>query len=138
VRLSGAIIAALCVAVVLGGCSFSRKPVGSNVPKGVTGAIGVVIKDFSTDASTNNPAALCNTVLSTSLVQHFAKLGGCKKVVSNAIATIDDFTFSITRFSWNPRTAIAIVKSVDDGKHQLSTLHLVNQTHGGWRLNSLG
>lgn len=103
----------------------------------MTGAIGVVIKDFSSDASGDDPAALCSTVLSTSLAQHFAKLGGCKKVVSNAIATIDDFTVTITAFSWNPRTAIAIVKTVVDGKHQLSTLHLVHQTHGGWRLNSL-
>jgi hypothetical protein len=103
----------------------------------VTGAIGVVIKDFSSDASTDNPAALCNSVLSTALVQHFAKLGGCKKVVSNAIATIDDFTVTITAFNWNPHTAIAIVKTINNGKHQLNTLHLVNQTHGGWRLNSL-
>jgi PBP1b-binding outer membrane lipoprotein LpoB len=137
VRLPGAIIAALCVAVLLAGCSFARKPAGSNVPKGVTGAIGVVIKDFSTYASTDDPEAMCNTVLSTSLAQHFAKLGGCKKVVSNAIATIDDFTVTITAFSWNPHSAIAIVKTINDGKHQLNTLHLVNQAHGGWRLNSL-
>jgi len=80
-------------------------------------------------------------VLSTALVDKLNKAGGCKTDITNQLQTINDFTLTIgpvtKGVSSRSRTATARIETIFNGKDQINTLQLVNQRHGGWRINSL-
>ena len=139
-RSPAVLLAMLCLPVALGGCALSRSQTATNskIPKGTPPQIGVVINDLASDADGLNSTTICNSVLSSALAAKLNAGGGCTKAVGGQLKTIDDFTLTIEGVKWNSRTATAAVQTIVNGKHQTQTLDLVNQQHGGWRINSLG
>jgi hypothetical protein len=133
-------LAALCLPVALGGCSFVRSPsTTSKIPKGAPGQIGTVVNDLSSDATASGGAStICSSVLSSALEAQLNKVGGCTKVIENQLDTVDDDSLTIESVTWSSHTATAEVKTVVNGKHQLQTLDLIDQKKGGWRISSLG
>lgn len=130
----------LCLPVALGGCALSRSPTSadSKIPKGAPAGIGVVINDLASNADALDSTTICNSILSTTLAAKLNAGGGCTKAVSRQLKTISDFTLTIEGVRWNSHSATAVVKTIVSGKHQTQTLDLINQQHGGWRINSLG
>jgi hypothetical protein len=140
VRLPLFIVAGLCTAVGLGGCSFTRSttPAAPKLPKGTPVAIGDIVNDLSTYATDDEPSKICSSVITTALETKLNKLGGCTKLINNGLNTASDYTLTIEGGTWSPQTAAIRVRVVVDSKHQIETLDLINQKHGGWRISSLG
>jgi hypothetical protein len=142
VRSPLAIVASLSLTLALGGCALTRtSTTAPNAPTGAAKQIDVVVEALATDASDNDASAICSKVLSTALVDKLNKAGGCKTDITNQLQTINDFTLTIgpvtKGVSSRSRTATARIETIFNGKDQINTLQLVNQRHGGWRINSL-
>jgi hypothetical protein len=134
-----AIVAPLVLAVTLGGCSLSRSDssVASKLPKGASGAVEELIKSFSSDASGGDADTICSSVLATTLKDRLNKVGGCTHVITKQLNTTSDYTFTIVGGYVHATTAAVRVRTVVSGHHQVQTLDLVKQQHGGWRISSV-
>jgi hypothetical protein len=138
VRSPVAIFTSLCLALALGGCSLTQAK--TTTPKGASGpakAIGAVITSFSTDAADNDASTICSSILATSLEQRLNKIGGCSKIITNQLPTATNDNLTITKYGVSGNSAIALVKSLDNGSNRLYTIHLVKQANGGWRISSV-
>jgi hypothetical protein len=100
-------------------------------------ALGTLVSNFSSDANSGNQAKICSSILSTALEQALNRHGGCETDVSNQLASINDFTLTITKYNVSGNSAVAVVKSPYDGKTRPATLHFVKQPQGGWRISGI-
>ncbi len=122
----------------MGGCSLTKQT--TTTPKNENPeatAIGTVISNFASDASSGNERKICNSVISTALKQALNRHGGCDSDVTDQIETINNFGLTITKYSVTGDSAIALVKSPYSGKTRVMTVHLVKQAKGGWRLSGI-
>ena len=133
-----AIAATVCLGLALGGCSLTKA--NPTTPANVSGpvkALGTLVSNFSSDANSGNQAKICSSILSTALEQALNRHGGCETDVSNQLASINDFTLTITKYNVSGNSAVAVVKSPYDGKTRPATLHFVKQPQGGWRISGI-
>jgi hypothetical protein len=132
------VVLSLGLALALGGCSLYAKKTSTPTPKGPLKGINTVINDFASDAGNTDASTICQSVLSTALEQRLNRIGKCSTIITNQLETVSSTTLTITKYGVSGTSAVAIVKSVDNGKNRLFTLHLVDQTKGGWRISSIG
>ena len=122
----------------LAGCTLTHKIATAPQPTGPLKGISALVSSLSSDASGDDYSTICSSVLSTALEKQLNSNGGCTKDISNQVATASSFTLSIVKYgAFSGNTALAVVKSIYNGKNQLATLHLVKQAKGGWRISSL-
>ena len=128
---------AALLALTLGGCSLTKA--NTTTPTGGGGAakaIGTVISNFSSDASSNNSSAICKSILATSLVKHLNSIGSCTTIIGNQINTVESFSMTVTKYGVAGNSATALVKSPYNGTNRLYTVKLVKQA-GTWRISGL-
>lgn len=131
------IAAPLCLALALGGCSFAASSKKTNTITGPAKPIGTLVNNFSSDANNGDDSTICDSIFSTALEKQLNALGGCEKIVANQLDAVDTFSLTITKYNVTGDNAVAVVKSIYNGKNRLETLKLVNQPKGGWRINSI-
>jgi hypothetical protein len=129
--------AALLVAAGIAGCSLSGSSTASSGSfTGAAGDVAVTLNALSSDASSNNAADICSSVLDTAALARLAKVGDCKTIVTNQIKTINDFTLTIESIHVHGKTATASVQTVRGGTKVLGTINLTDEA-AGWRVDSL-
>lgn len=129
------LLAAL-LALTLGGCSLTKSNTTTPTGGGTAKAIGTVISNFSSDASSNNSTAICKSILASSLVQHLNSIGSCTTIISNQINTVESFSMTVTKYGVAGNSATALVKSPYNGTNRLYTIKLIKQG-GTWRISGL-
>lgn len=99
-------------------------------------ALGTLVSDFSSDVSSSNEAKICSQILSSTLVGALNSHGGCKTDVSNQLATISNFSLTITKYRISGERAVGLVRSDYDGKTRTATLQFVKEG-SGWRISGI-
>ena len=127
---------AALLALTLGGCSLTKTNTTTPTRGGAAKAIGTVISNFSSDASSNNSTAICKTILASSLVKHLNSIGSCTTIISNQINTVESFSMTVTKYGVAGNSATALVKSPYNGTNRLYTIKLIKQG-GTWRISGL-
>ncbi|HEX2703642.1 MAG TPA: hypothetical protein VHM72_09445 [Solirubrobacteraceae bacterium] len=131
-------VLSLGLALALGGCALTAKDTPPRTAKGVLKGISDAVSSFSSDAKAGEGSTICNSVFSSALEARLNKHGSCTTVVNNQLASVSNYTLTITKYGVSGNTAEAVVSAADNGKQRLYTLHLLKQTKGGWRISSLG
>jgi hypothetical protein len=124
------------LALALGGCSLTQKNTTTPKASGGAKAIGTVLSNLSSDASGNDPSAICSSILAASLVAHLNAIGKCSTIIGNQLDTAQVYTLTPTRYGISGNNATAIVKSEADGKNRLYTVTFVKQA-GTWKITGL-
>jgi hypothetical protein len=127
------------LALSVGGCSLTGKSSTSNSGSftGTQGDVASTINAFSSDASSNNAAAICSNILSSAALARIAHAGDCKTIITNQLKTINDFTVTIEDIHVNGNTAVAHVQTSHNGKKVIQPVTLVHEP-SGWRVESFG
>jgi hypothetical protein len=129
----------LVLALAAGGCSLTGASTTSNSGSftGTEGDVAVTLNTFSSDASSNNAAAICSNVLSSAALARIAHAGVCKTIITNQLKTIDNFTLTIEDIHVHGDTAVAHVQTTRNGKKVIQPVTLVHEP-SGWRVESFG
>jgi hypothetical protein len=130
---------AVVLALAAGGCSLSGASKTSNSGSftGNQGNVASTLNAFSSDASSNNAAAICSNILSSAALARIAHAGQCKTIITNQLKTINDFVLTIEDIQVHGNTATADVRTVHNGKKVTQPVTLVHEP-SGWRVESFG
>jgi hypothetical protein len=130
------ILASLCVAVAIGGCSLGGSSTNSAGFTGARGEVAVALNTFSSDASSNNSKDMCANVLDARLVKKLGGAAACQTIITAQLKTTDDFSLSVKAITLSGKSATASVQTVVAGKKKIQSVRLY-QDAGGWRVDSL-
>ena len=130
------IVASLCVAVAIGGCSLGGSTTNSAGFTGAQGEVAAALNTFSSDASSNNSKDMCTNVLDARLVKQLGGTAACQTIITAQLKTTDDFSLAVKAVTLSGKTATASVQTVVAGKKKLQSLRL-HQDAAGWRVDSL-
>jgi hypothetical protein len=134
---AGVIVAGVCLAVALGGCSLS--PSKTSGTAGFTGAkadVATALNLLASDASSTDGADICKSVLANAVRSQLNRLGSCAKIIDNQLKTTDDSTLTVKSIKISGANASARIETVHDRDKVISTVKLVRQ-NGLWRLASI-
>ena len=135
-RRAALIVASLCVAVAIGGCSLGSSSASSGTFTGVQGDVAVALNTFSNDASSTNSKDMCANVLDARLVKKLGGTNACQTTITAQLKTTDDFSLAVKAVTLSGKTATASVQTVVAGKKKIQSV-LLHQDAAGWRVDSL-
>ena len=133
-----ALLCSLFAAVGLAACS---KALSISAFKGEEHAVAQTISNLQTDVTASDEQKICTNDLAAAVVARLnATPGGCKQVIKNQLAELDNFEVAVQSVhlatTGAQPTAIAHVTSIHGGKTKASTLSLVKEG-GKWKISSL-
>jgi hypothetical protein len=132
-------VAVLCLslsALALASCGSTTSVAGFT---GAKHEAAQAIANLQSNATSAEQKKICSDDLAAALV---ARLGGashCETAIKNQLAEVDNLEASVksVELAANGKTAIAQVKSIDEGKTVTSAVTLVKED-GKWKISGAG
>jgi Domain of unknown function (DUF4878) len=125
----------LCATVFAVGVTACGNTVSTTAFKGESHQVAQAILQLQSDVTAADEQKVCANDLASSVLArlHSAK-GGCKEVLKNQLAEIDNFEATVRSIQVSGSTATATVKSIYAGKNRIGKVTLVKES-GKWKLS---
>jgi len=132
--------ALICTPLLVLGMSACGSTVSTSSFKGEEHAVAQTLANLQSDATAGEQKKVCANDLAAGVVARLGGTAACEAAVKKQLAEIDslEITVQSVKLAPNGKTATATATSVYEGKKRQTTVMLVKEAGGSWKIASLG